>query len=135
MTREAARELLMQLIFQMGVQKDFSDELKNRFLRDYKINAKQKKYIDDMHRAIADNLEEIDALINKSSDGWSTERMAKSDLAICRVALGEILFAEDIPEAVSLNEAVNLAKKFGTDNSQKFVNGLLGKALRFKNEN
>ena len=110
MTREAARELLMQLIFQMGVQKDFSDELKNRFLRDYKINAKQKTYIDDMHRAIADNLEQIDALINKSSDGWSTERMAKSDLAICRLALGEILFAEDIPEAVSLNEAVNLAK-------------------------
>ena len=120
MTREAARELLMQLIFQMGVQKDFSDELKNRFLRDYKINAKQKTYIDDMHRAIADNLEQIDALINKSSDGWSTERMAKSDLAICRLALGEILFAEDIPEAVSLNEAVN---------------GLLGKAIKLKNEN
>lgn len=135
MTREAARELLMQLIFQMGVQKDFSDELKSRFLRDYKINAKQKTYIDDMHRAIADNLEQIDDLINKSSDGWSTERMARSDLAICRLAIGEILFAEDIPEAVSLNEAVNLAKKFGTDSSQKFVNGLLGKALRFKNEN
>ena len=135
MTRAAARELLMQLIFQMGVQKDFSDELKNRFLRDYKINAKQKTYIDDMHRAIADNLEHIDALINKSSDGWSTERMAKSDLAICRLALGEILFAEDIPEAVSLNEAVNLAKKFGTDSSQKFVNGLLGKAIKLKNEN
>lgn len=135
MTREAARELLMQLIFQMGVQKDFSDELKQRFLREYKINSKQKKYIEDMHRAIADNLEDIDSLINKSSDGWSTERMAKSDLAICRVALGEILFADDIPEAVSLNEAVNLAKKFGTDSSQKFVNGLLGKALKFKNEN
>lgn len=135
MTREAARELLMQLIFQMGVQKDFSDELKQRFLKEYKINSKQKKYIEDMHRAIADNLEDIDSLINKSSDGWSTERMAKSDLAICRVALGEILFADDIPEAVSLNEAVNLAKKFGTDSSQKFVNGLLGKALKFKNEN
>ena len=117
------------------MQKDFSDELKNRFLRDYNINAKQKTYIDDMHRAIADNLEQIDALINKSSDGWSTERMAKSDLAICRLALGEILFAEDIPEAVSLNEAVNLAKKFGTDSSQKFVNGLLGKAIKLKNEN
>ena len=61
--------------------------------------------------------------------------MAKSDLAICRLALGEILFAEDIPEAVSLNEAVNLAKKFGTDSSQKFVNGLLGKAIKLKNEN
>ena len=135
MTREAARELLMQLIFQMGVQKDFSDELKQRFLREYKINSKQKKYIEDMHRAITDNLEYIDSLINKASDGWSTDRMAKSDLAICRVALGEILFAQDIPDAVSLNEAVNLAKKFGTDNSQKFVNGLLGKALKFKNEN
>ncbi len=135
MTREAARELLMQLIFQMGVQNDFSDELKQRFLRDYKINLKQKKYIDDMHNAIADNLEDIDNLINKASDGWSTERMAKSDLAICRVAIGEILFAQDIPESVSVNEAVELAKKFGTDNSQKFVNGLLGKAVRIKNEN
>ncbi len=134
MTREAARELLMQLIFQMGVQKDFSDELKQRFLRDYKINPKQKKYIDDMHNAISDNLEDIDNLINKASDGWSTERMAKSDLAICRVAIGEILFAQDIPEAVSVNEAVDLAKKFGTDNSQKFVNGLLGKAVKLKNE-
>ena len=134
MTREAARELLMQLIFQMGVQKDFSDELKQRFLRDYKINPKQKKYIDDMHNAISDNLEDIDNLINKASDGWSTERMAKSDLAICRVAIGEILFAQDIPEAVSVNDAVDLAKKFGTDNSQKFVNGLLGKAVKLKNE-
>lgn len=134
MTREAARELLMQLIFQMGVQNDFSEELKNRFVRDYKINAKQKKYIEDMHNAISDNLKTIDELINKSSDGWNTERMAKTDLAICRVAVGEILFADDIPEAVSINEAVNLAKKFGTDNSQKFINGLLGKALKFKNE-
>lgn len=135
MTREAARELLMQLIFQMGVQKDFSEDLKHRFLRDYKIGPAQQKYIDGVYRAIADNLENIDSIINKASDGWSTSRMAKTDLAICRVALGEILFAADIPEAVSLNEAVNLAKKFGTDNSQKFVNGLLGKAIRIKNEN
>ena len=134
MTREQARELLMQMVFQMDAQNDFSESSKEVFLKSFPIEGKEQKYIDSMYSVISENIEKIDEVIAKSSNNWKPERMAKVDLAICRVSVAELLFRDDIPDAVSINEAVNLAKKFGTDTSQKFVNGLLGKAAELKNE-
>ena len=80
--------------------------------------------------AILDNLDEIDESINSCSTKWKTSRMPKVDLAIMRLATGEIRYDEDIPEAVSINEAINLAKKFSTDNSARFIHGVLGAITR-----
>ena len=70
---------------------------------------------------------ELDALIDEKSTGWKTNRMAKVDLAIIRLAVYEIKFEDDIPTKVSINEAVELAKKYGADESGSFVNGVLAK--------
>ena len=127
MTRSSARELLMQLIFQMEVQQDFSDELKNRYLSDVNGIENQLGYINGMFANIKENLEEIDATISQHSDKWKINRLPKVDLSILRVAVAEIRSADDIPREVSINEAVELAKKFSTEDGSKFINGILSK--------
>lgn len=78
-------------------------------------------------RDIVDKLEQIDAWINDKSKGWKTSRMGKVELSIIRLAVYEIKFEEDIPTGVAINEAVELAKKFGTEDAPAFVNGVLAK--------
>lgn len=73
------------------------------------------------------HIDEIDLKINEISDGWKTSRMAKVDLAIIRLAVYEVLLDDDVPTGVAINEAVELAKQFGTDDSPSFVNGVLAK--------
>ena len=74
-----------------------------------------------------EKLNEIDSQINERAKGWSTDRMAKVDLTIIRLAVYEILFDETVPTGVAINEAVELAKKFGQDSSFSFVNGILAR--------
>ncbi|MCR5482688.1 MAG: transcription antitermination factor NusB [Clostridia bacterium] len=128
MTRNEAREIVMQLLFQMEVQKDFSDEAKEKFLEG-KITKtdSQNKYINRVFSHVKTNLEYIDDQLNSASEKWNTSRMNKTDLAVLRVAIAEIKFMDDVPASVAINEAVTLGKKFGTDNSGKFINGVLGK--------
>lgn len=76
---------------------------------------------------IGEKLSEIDALINEKAEGWNTQRMGKVDLTIIRLAVYEMLFDEDVPAKVAINEAVELAKKYGQDESPSFVNGVLAK--------
>ena len=74
-------------------------------------------------------IEEIDAKINEVSEGWKTGRMGKVDLTLIRLAVYEMLYEEDVPAKVAINEAVELAKQYGTDNSPSFVNGVLAKLV------
>ena len=76
---------------------------------------------------------EIDRILDETSTGWKTGRMARTDLCILRVAVYELLFDEHIPAGVAINEAVLLAKKFGGEDSSSFVNGILAKIQRQKN--
>ena len=88
---------------------------------------KDADYIADKYGKIESRLAEIDALINEKAEGWDTTRMSKVDLTILRLAVYEILFDETVPTGVAINEAVELAKKFGQDASSGFVNGVLAK--------
>ena len=74
--------------------------------------------------------EEIDRMLNETSEGWKTSRMGKVDLAILRLAVYEMFFDEDVPVSVAINEAVELGKRFGTDDSSSFINGILGKLAK-----
>ncbi len=134
MSRSLTRELGMQLIFQMGAQNDFGEDIRERFLKDHEISPQDKKYIILLCDSLKENLSDIDSLINKYSNGWTTARMPKVDLAIARLAVTEMFYVEATPLAVAINEAVELAKKYGGDNSPKFINGLLGKIARSKDE-
>ena len=129
MYRGSARELLMQLLFQTEAQQDFSDELKDSYLANIAGVRNQLDYINTMFEKVKENLQLIDDVIDNNSDRWRVTRMPKVDLAILRLAVAEMLFADDIPCEVSINEAVNLAKKFSTDDSGKFINGILSKVI------
>lgn len=84
-----------------------------------------KNIIESQIFSLVENLEQIDNLISKNSISWSFNRISKVDLAILRLAIFEIVFQEHIPNKVAINEAIEIAKAFGSDNSYKFINGIL----------
>ena len=134
MKRTEARELLMQLMFQMEVQKDFSDDATVKYLsmQDEK-DPVQFKYIKEVSEAVRNHKDEIDASIEKFSKGWKLNRIAKIDLTVMRLSIAESYYLGDdknTPVGASINEAVRLAKKYGSDDSGKFVNGILGEVSR-----
>jgi N utilization substance protein B len=120
----------MQLLFQMEVQNDYSQEIKERFVQEYMKDSNQLEYFNRLFEAAAGNLPVIDEKLENCSENWKIGRMAKVDLAILRLSAAEILYLEDVPDSASINEAVDMAKKFGGDDSGKFINGILGKVVR-----
>lgn len=134
MTRVEARETVMQMLFQMEAQIDFSPEAKETFIMNYVPDDSQIAYINDVYDAYSLNSNEIDEIIDSASKDWSIDRIAKVDLSVLRLCVAEMRFkkGEPIPVNVSINEAVNIAKKFGGEESGKFVNGVLGKIAKSK---
>lgn len=124
MNRKEARNLTMQYIFQMEAQQNFSAEGLKDFLDD-REPGKQREYIEKTLKSLCENLSNIDDCIESHSVGWAVPRMAKTDLAILRLAAAEILYDEQIPKSVSINEAVELAKIYGDDKSPGFINAVL----------
>ena len=94
--------------------------------------AKDEERIRRKYSRILEKLPEIDGLLNETSSGWKTSRMNKVDLSVLRLAVYELLFDEEIPVKVAINEAVELSKRFGGEDSRSFVNGILGKLVRAK---
>ena len=124
MNRKDAREVAMKYIFQMEAQKNFSRESAENFIHEKDFGL-QEEYVHNVIENIISNREQIDKNIDENSKGWPVKRMAKTDLAIIRLATAEILYLDDIPKSVAINEAVNLAKLYGTEQSPKFVNAVL----------
>lgn len=129
MKRSELREHLFIMLF----RKDFhpADELKEQALMYLETlehpKEKERIYLENRFAEVLDKLDEIDQKIESVSVGWKLNRMGKIDLTIIRLAAFEILYDEEIPTGVAINEAVELAKKFGEDNSPSFVNGILAK--------
>ena len=129
MTRKEERELAFTLIF----EKIFNDELT---IEEISNNAVEARFIEENTFAFSlaqltyENIDEIDKVINENSVGWKTERLPKVSLAIMRLAICEILYVPSIPNGVSINEAVELAKKFASQEDASFINGILGKYVR-----
>lgn len=124
----------MHLIFQMDAQEDCSNELRNLLLRDKKIPDQHMDYVNKGFEAARDNLTDLDKKINAYAVKWTTSRMPKADLAILRLAVAEILYLDEIPDAVAIDEAVDMAKRYGCEDSSKYINGILGKIAAEKNE-
>ena len=125
MRRKQAREYAVLKAFEIDANHDWDGDI-SKHLGDEEL-GKQGSYVKDVLGKVAEERDKIDTLINEVSDGWTTGRMAKTDLAIIRVAVAEMLYIDDVPKAVAINEAVELAKTYGTDDSRKFINAILGK--------
>ena len=129
MIRTELREHIFKMLFQIEFNDpaDMPDHLKYYFEMLDDAAEKDKKYIQKKYEAVVSHVPEIDELLNENAKGWKTGRMNKVDLTILRLAVYEMKWDEDIPDGVAINEAVELAKRFGGDSSSSFVNGILGK--------
>lgn len=132
MTRNEAREILMQMMYEMDTAKNM-DKDSAAALAEERLAGNHIERGKNLLINIIDNLDTVDELINKYSRSWKTTRMPKVDLAVIRLGVGEIKYADDVPDAVAINEAINLAKKYSTDQSSRFVHGVLG-AIAKNNE-
>ena len=130
MSRRELREQIFKFIFRAEFNEmDEMPEQEKLFLEDYELNLEEKDaaYISGKSAKILEKLSELDELINANALGWTTERMSKVDLTILRLAVYEIRFDEDVPTGVAINEAVEIAKKYGQEESSGFINGVLAK--------
>ena len=129
MTRRELRENVFKMLFRVEFHEENEMAGQLGMLDDEFENIKEEDfaYINNKCNDIIAKIPEIDAAINASTTGWKTTRMAKVDLSIIRLAVYEIKYEEDVPEKVAINEAIELAKLYGTDNSASFVNGVLAK--------
>ena len=127
MGRRELREQVFKLLFRVEFNaREEIAEQEDFFFRDEENGMSETRISEKFHKII-ENLDRIDSALNDRVEGWETSRMGKVDLTILRLAVYEILYDEEIPTGVAINEAVELAKKFGQDSSSSFVNGVLAK--------
>ncbi|MTI48195.1 transcription antitermination factor NusB [Sporosalibacterium faouarense] len=134
MGRKIAREDTMKLLFQMDITEDYSEEKIKKYLEENSHNPEEDSYIYEASSYIVTNKDDIDNKIEKYARGWKTKRFAKVDLAVLRIAIYEIVNRDDIPIEVSINEALEISKKYSTGESSKFINGILGSLVRGMNK-
>lgn len=128
MGRREQREQIFKLLFRIefNEKEDMPEQLRLFFEEgDGEPAEADRQYITAKYEKIMERLPEIDRLLNEKAQKWTTDRMGKVELTILRLAVYEVLYDEKVPVGVAINEAVDLAKKFGQDNAKAFVNGVL----------
>lgn len=132
MNRKRSREIAMELLFSMTLSKNSLEETIETFIEDYEMDIKtiDLEYIKEVLQSIQSNIEVIDEKIKSSLSNWKIERISKVNLTILRIAIGEMLYIEDVPEKVAINEAIEITKRYSDNKSVSFVNGVLDKAFK-----
>jgi len=130
--RTRAREYALQLLYEMDITGDSAGTVLGRFWQRRKYNPEVRDFAAELVGGTFANLTQIDALIAEHSEHWEMDRMPTIDRNILRLGVYELLYRDDIPPKVAINEAVELAHKFSTSDSGKFVNGILDKVMTFK---
>jgi transcription antitermination factor NusB len=126
--RTKAREYALQILYAVDITKDDPKDCIDRFWEgNDEATEEVKKFADELVLGVADKKEEIDKKLSEYATNWQLDRMAVIDRNVLRFAAYELLFMKDIPPKVSINEAIDIAKKFGGSDSGKFVNGILDK--------
>lgn len=131
MSRSIAREVAMKLVYsEMLGGGDTLDAVVEKSEITDLLSAEDQSFAQEVAAGVVEKMEELDAIISEHAIGWTLDRIAKVDLAILRLALYEMLYREDVPTGAAIDEAVELAKRFGGDRSYSFVNGILGTAAK-----
>ena len=125
--RTQAREIALQILYQIDVTKNSMEEVMADFWKDHLTEEEVKSFAERLVKETIDHMNSIDECIKKYAENWQIDRMAVVDRNILRFATCELLYMSDIPPKVSINEAVNLAKLYSQEDSGKFVNGVLDK--------
>lgn len=132
MGRREMREHIFKLLFlsEFNESEEMTDQIRLYFEGLEDLKPLEQTYMEDKYTKVKEHLEEIDDILNENSTGWKTKRMSKVDLNILRLAVYEMKYDEDVPVKVAINEAVEISKSFGGDDSASFVNGILGKIAK-----
>ena len=130
MKRKETREEAVKIAYCMDINKDFDKTLPCKYINHFEIEGADIEYLNKTIDDLIDHLDKIDKYITENSKDWKINRIAKVDLAVLRIAISEILYNESIPASVSINEAVEISKKYSNEDSHKFINGILGTVLR-----
>ena len=135
MNRSLSRELVFKLLYELEVQKENQIEQVDLYIENNDIQDKKViDYIKEIVNGVKENKEKIESLISKKlKKDWSLDRISKVNLAILKLAIYEIEYM-DLPYKVGINEAVELAKKYGDDGSKQFVNGVLASVVKENSE-
>lgn len=130
MKRRTAREKALQALFQMDISKiDAKEALENV------LNGKEgNEFLEDLVEGTSQHIEVIDDIISQHLERWTIDRLAKVDLNILRIGTYELIYKDDVPDNVVINEAIEIGKKYGDEKSGKFVNGVLNKIKENKSK-
>jgi N utilization substance protein B len=123
--RRKGRELALQALYQIEITGDASAAAVDHFLSHFEGSAQAKEFARRLVSGVVSQRPDIDRLIEKCTENWKLMRIAKVDLLILRMAAYELIFCPDIPLNVSLDEAIEMGKRFGTGDSGSFINGVL----------
>jgi N utilization substance protein B len=124
-TRRQSREFAMQALFDMDMSNDDSEERLDLFCRNFEPPQNVMPFLIKLCRGVIRHKLEIDSLIDRFSSNWKIDRISCVDRNVMRIAIFEMLHCDDIPAKVSINEAIDVGKKFGTEESGAFINGIL----------
>lgn len=130
--RRAAREAALKISFQFDFNVSPARELIKAYWREHDISSRTKKFAEALVWGVLEHKDEIDGLIVESAENWRIDRMNAVDRNVIRLAIFELLYLTDVPPQVSIDEAIELGKKFGTEDSGAFINGILDKIARTK---
>jgi N utilization substance protein B len=139
-SRRRGREIALQILYQLDVQEQLSDDQAlalfwRHFLEPTETPSEEESgdeargFAEKIVKGVRERLAEIDALLAKASKNWRLERMARVDRNLLRLALWELKWSGDVPAKVAINEAIEIAKRYGTAESPAFVNGILDRCL------
>lgn len=136
MRRREMREHIFKLLFmtEFNTQQEMPEQLSLYFENQEELALEDQDTMKEKYHHVLEHLGEIDKLLNENSKGWKTRRMSRVDLTTLRLAVYEMKYDEDVPVGVAINEAVELAKRFGGETSGSFVNGVLGKIAALDKE-
>lgn len=129
MSRPKSREAAIKIVYQNGfLESDLQKVLDTYYMacEEGELKNLEKEFIKDIVFGVNEHMSELDALINEFSKEWTLDRMSRVDIAVLRVAIYEMLYRPDIHPSVSINEAVEFAKKYSYEDAGSFVNGILG---------
>lgn len=133
MNRRKSREIAMKLLFEISMnEKEVSESIEQHRENNENLEDIDFKYIENILNGILENIDFLNKSIEDNSNNWRINRISKINMSILKIAVYEIYFQEDIPEKVSANEAVNLAKKYSDEKSPAFINGVIGNIIKSK---
>lgn len=150
MNRRLLRQSAFKIIFSYNFNDDDIDQILDDISEDSnlyfeheedsnerqipEITEKNKEFLNNLVKGTIENIDTIDEIIKNSLRSWTMDRIAKVDLTILRMAIYELIYSKDVPASVVINEAVELGKMFGSDDSGSFINGVLGRVVREMNK-